>query len=116
MNDFQKKRLAYFIKAARNFDWVRLGPGDVEILGEAEVNEHNYKAADSWEDAAMTQMNYRLDVEGELGDAKEEIAHHLRRIERFKKQVNFLNNSLKHYAEEAGDDEEELELMEPDDV
>lgn len=34
MNEFQKKRLAYFIKAAKNNDWVRLGPGDDELLEE----------------------------------------------------------------------------------
>ena len=83
MTEFQKKRLSYFIKAARNHDWVRLGPGDVEILGEAEVNEHNYKAADSWEDAAMTQMDSRLDVEGELSDAKELIESLQNRLKKY---------------------------------
>ena len=32
MTEFQKKRLAYFIKAAKNNDWVRLGPGDDELF------------------------------------------------------------------------------------
>jgi hypothetical protein len=32
LTDFQKKRLQYFIKAADNYDWVRLGPGDIELL------------------------------------------------------------------------------------
>lgn len=75
MTEFQKKRLAYFIKAARNYDWIRLGPGDVEILGEAEVNQHNYKAADSWENAAMMQMEGRSRAEDEVIDLKEEIVN-----------------------------------------
>jgi hypothetical protein len=32
MTEFEKKRLAYFIKAAKNNDWVQLSPGDAETL------------------------------------------------------------------------------------
>jgi hypothetical protein len=52
MTDFQKKRLAYFKKAAQNYDWVRLGLGDVEIFNEAEANELNCNAAASWSEKA----------------------------------------------------------------
>lgn len=34
MTEFQKKRLEYFKKSALNYDWIRLGPGDVEIFDE----------------------------------------------------------------------------------
>jgi len=43
MTDFEKKRLEYFIKAAKNYDWVRLGPGDVSILGIVQELHSNYE-------------------------------------------------------------------------
>lgn len=32
MTEFQKKRLDYFIKAAKKCEYVQLAPGDLEIL------------------------------------------------------------------------------------
>ena len=39
MTPFQLKRLDYFKKAATNHDWIRLGPGDVELFEECITNE-----------------------------------------------------------------------------
>lgn len=33
LTEFEQKRVQYFVKAAKNHDWVRLGPGDAELLG-----------------------------------------------------------------------------------
>jgi len=32
LTDFEKKRLSYMIRAAANYEWVRLGPGDVDTI------------------------------------------------------------------------------------
>lgn len=32
LTEFEKKRLNYMMKAAANYDWVRLGPGDVDTI------------------------------------------------------------------------------------
>ena len=32
MTEFQRKRLVYFIKSAKEYGWVRLAPGDLDIL------------------------------------------------------------------------------------
>ena len=34
MTDFEKKRLKYLIKAARNSEYIQLGTGDIEWLTE----------------------------------------------------------------------------------
>lgn len=43
MTEFQKKRLAYFKKASTNYDWVRLGPGDIEIFNESDQLKEEIK-------------------------------------------------------------------------
>jgi hypothetical protein len=32
MTEFQKKRIAYFAKACKAYEWVRLGPSDAEMF------------------------------------------------------------------------------------
>ena len=46
----------------------------MEILGEAEVNEHNFKAADGWEEMAIKQQEFGIEKECEVIELKEEIA------------------------------------------
>jgi hypothetical protein len=32
MTDFQKQRIDFFIKCAEKYDYVRLGPGDIDLF------------------------------------------------------------------------------------
>lgn len=47
MTEFQKKRLEYFIKAANNYEWVRLGPDDANWLSDILTQKQSSK---NWED------------------------------------------------------------------
>lgn len=93
MTEFQKKRLAYFIKAARNHDWVRLGPGDVEILVEAEVNEHNFVAADKWQEMAIKQQEFGMEKEAEVIELKEKIQELEKKLEDARYELSDLQDS-----------------------
>lgn len=93
MNEFQKKRLQYFKKAALNYDWVRLAPADVEMLEEAEANEHNFKAADSWQEHAVKVIGDDADKEGEIIELKEALK--LRELEVYKSTLKFADQLTK---------------------
>lgn len=103
---FKEKRLDYLQKAAKKQEWICLGPEDAKIFSDLSFTD--------WINESKRYSND--EKEHEIDELKEQIAHHLRRIERFKKTVHHLNQSLRFYCEESGDFEEELELVEPDDV
>ena len=59
MTEFQKKRLEYFIKAAKKCEYVQLAPGDLEIL---EIQKDLYERVcniywKGWKDAEYKLQN-----------------------------------------------------------
>jgi len=94
MTEFQKKRIEYFKKAAQNYDWVRLGLGDVGLLSSINTDE------------IVKGFNFQAGLAQENNNLKEEVAHHLRRIERLKRTIKYLNSELKACTDELGNLEE----------
>lgn len=82
MTEFEKRRLAYFQRAAKNSEWIRLGPGDVSFLSSFVSESELIAMKDQFAIYSLKLLEDFAKAESRIKELQEDLKYAYERIDK----------------------------------